>query len=165
MASHERFLPRAGRDDPSRVRELAHDGRVYLARLAIIATLTAIVVLVWSESTGGTPQAAPAQAASVRSGVISAPAPETRVDQTLLGASARPQRPSQANAIPRPPEFPEPARPMNFIHFVVQPGDTIFVISLVYDVAIDDILVFNPDLGDGTRVDVGQVVIVPIFRP
>ena len=165
MASHERFLPRAGRDDPSRVRELAHDGRVYLARLTIIATLTVIVVLVWSESTGGTPQAVSALAAPVRSSVISAPLPETRVDLALLGTSARPQLPSQTNAIPRPPEFPEPARPMNFIHFVVQPGDTIFVISLVYGVAIDDILVFNPDLGDGTRVDVGQVVIVPIFRP
>jgi LysM repeat protein len=54
-------------------------------------------------------------------------------------------------------------QPLRFERFIVQPGDTLFDISAVYGVSIDDLLRFNPNLGNGARIDIGQLVRIPVF--
>jgi len=65
------------------------------------------------------------------------------------------------NALPRPPEQSQPIQPSSFVRFTAQHGDTIYDRSTVYGVSIDDILRFNPTLGDGTQISIGQLIFVP----
>lgn len=126
----------------------------------MVAAATAIVVGVWSLD--GEDAAPVVTAESIAS--ITAPAPEPRsgaaplpIDLGIGGAPSL-----SADALPRPPEAAEPVMPDSFERFIVQRGDTIFDISIVFGVSIDEILRFNPDLGDGSSVSVGQPVMVPI---
>jgi LysM repeat protein len=158
-------------DDPSLVRARAHDSRVYLVRLLLIAALTGIVVGVWSVSDDdASPRvltSAVTQGQVEGNGVvrnsITAPTPEVRAAQSAPITPTASVVTPLPNAIPRPPEFSEPETPSDFIRFIVQRGDTVFDISLVYGVAVEDLLRFNPNLGDGTRVDVGQAVMIPVL--
>lgn len=161
MATLRQSAPRDLPDDPSRLRADAHDLRTFALRLAVIVALTVAVVAVWSEW-GAAGLSAPAPVLQSADLAISVPQGEVRIDVPPTGNGAA-TVPRQPNAIPRPPELPEPAPPDEFIRFIVQPGDTLFDISTVYGVGIDDLLRFNPALGDGSLVDVGQLVWVPVF--
>lgn len=162
MATLRRPAPRDLPDDPSRLRADAHDVRSYALRLAVIVGLTVGVVAVWSHWDAG-PTNSPAPILQGADLALSAPQGELRIDLPLAAGGAG-GVPRQPNAIPRPPELPEPPQPREFVRFIVQRGDTLFDISTVYGVSIDDLLRFNPALGDGSLVDVGEVVWIPVFE-
>ena len=150
--------------------------RARLWRVLAVAALTAGAVGVWRltddaaapppplAGTSGFPVETPATARVD----LSLPAPEQRAP-TVGGArnlvEAAPTRPFPADALPQPPELPEPTRPDTFIRFIIQRGDTIYDVSIVYGVSIEEILRYNPALGDGSDVDVGQRVLVPVYEP
>ena len=135
--------------------------RARAARLVLVVGLTLAVVAVWDESRE--PTLVPALA-NVRfeqgasGGGDALPSAVATAEGQALDLQPAP------NVIPGLPDPPEPTRPDRFERFVVQRGDTLFDISVVYGVAIEEILRFNPDLGDGSRVDVGQVVLIPIHE-
>ena len=163
MATQPRLAPRrppAGATPP-----LPHpaDRRWQLLRLLLVAAVTGSVVAVWGLALRDTDDQ-PATAGPAR---ITSPTPEVRRTGAAAPntATAGPAITLRPDALPRPPEPVEPPLPARFERFVVQPGDTVYDISVAYDVSIDEILLFNPDLGDGSRVDVGQVVVIPIFEP
>ena len=172
MASQQVIQP-LGFDDPSQVRAAAHDVRVYLLRLLLVAALTGAVVAVWATQDDASPALTgsslstgePSTSAQASSATITAPAAEQRgVLPPPTIATQRAVVP-QPNAIPRPPELAEPKTPAAFIRFTVAPADTVFDISVVYGVSIAEILRYNPTLGDGSQVDVGQLIFVPVFEP
>ena len=154
-----------------------------LPRLLAGFVLTALVVTVWSLRADPTPVApAPSEANTVLGDTDPAgPTAEIAAPESAPAASSQPmddliQGPQmiapdtaesvdlprlRPGALPRPPEMPEPIQPGSFIRFIAQPGDTIYDVSIVYGVPIDEILRFNPTLGDGTQIDVGQLIFVP----
>ncbi|HJN93726.1 MAG TPA: LysM domain-containing protein [Dehalococcoidia bacterium] len=161
MAAHQRSISPIG-GDPSGLRAQAHDARTYLVRLLIIAALTVIVVAVWaiSDDPATTITLPATEVAETR---ITAPPPEVRSIETPIA-----NRPTQSvaplpTALPRPPEWPEPLTPAEFIRYLVQPGDIIFDIARFNAATVDDLLRFNPGLGDGTRIDVGLIIMIPVF--
>ena len=147
-----------------------------LPRLLAVILLTGLVVLVWSLRDEPAPSATAPGAPGITligGGVQAAPTAEIAAPQ---GASVPIQGPTtlsaddaaavdlprlRPNALPRPPELVEPIQPGRFIRFTAQPGDTIYDVSIVYGVTIDEILRFNPALGDGTQIRVGQLIFVP----
>ncbi len=136
------------------------DARARLGRLVAVAATTGIVVGLWTTLSPEDAPPAPPAAVEAR---ITGPAPEV-----LPGGGppvgGTPQSTSEpAVQLPGPPQPAEPEGADSFVRFIVQPGDTLFDISVVYGVSVDDILRFNPSLGDGTRIDVGQEVLVPQF--
>ena len=133
--------------------------RSWLMRTLAVAAATSVVVGVWSTQDGTSP--------TIRQSAISAPAPEvaTAESQTSPVLSAAETISVPPNALPRPPELDEPARPDRFERFVVERGDTLYDVSVVYGVSIEDLLRFNPALGNGSRIDAGQLVMIPIFAP
>ena len=135
------------------------DGRARLIQLLVVVALTGIVVGIWST------QHTTVETVTIPVTRIIAPAPDpglTTVDFGLtVGASVG--KPIVPTALPRPPEPGDPVQPLRFERFIVQPGDTLFDISAVYGVSIDDLLRFNSSLGDGTRIDIGQIVRIPVF--
>jgi hypothetical protein len=151
MAAQQRSISPDG-DDPSRIRAQAHDPGVYLARLLVIAALTAIVVAVWAIADDPPPSVA-LPATQVVEANITAPPAEIR-DPTAAVAVA------PARAVT---QRPEPLTPDEFISYLVQPGDVIFDIARFNGATVDDLLRFNPGLGDGTRIDVGQIIMIPVF--
>lgn len=146
-----------------------------LSRLLAVVLLTVSVVIAWSLRDDDAPPSAGSQAITV----IGADAPAAPVDRISLpqGAATAPIQGPVAtavtagdstdlprlrpNALPRPPEPADPIQPGRFVRFVAQPGDTVYDVSIVYGVSIDEILRFNPTLGDGTQIVVGQVIFVP----
>lgn len=154
-----------------------------LPRLLAVIVLTGLVVVVWSLRDDPAPVAGPqAQAITVLGGIeqatptaeIAAPEgvaalPPGSTFDLIQGPSALASDASETadlprlrpSALPRPPELSEPIQPGSFIHFIAQPGDTIYDVSIVYGVPIDEILRFNPALGDGTQISVGQLIFVP----
>ena len=172
MASQQAIRP-LGFDDPSRVRAAAHDVRVYLLRLILIAALTGVVVAVWATQDDARPRALPGtvlatselSSGQAASSTITAPAAEQRGSAAPPNITAEPAVVPQPNAIPRPPAQPEPLTPAEFIRFTVAPADTVFDISVVYGVSIAEILRYNPNLGDGSQIDVGQLIFVPLYEP
>ena len=132
--------------------------RVRLQRLLAIAVVTGGVVAAASVTQ---PARLPPENPAVREPTIVPPLPEVRAGiPPSLTDSGTEQTSSQ---LPGPPPPTEPARPDSFIRFTIQPGDSIFDISVVYGVSVEEILRFNPELGDGTRVFAGQEVLVPQF--
>ena len=142
-------------------------------RLLAVVLLTVAVVTVWGRRDEPAPVAAEPQVISVVR-ADPAPAPEARI--SLPAAAAATPAPAEfsagpapaivlprlrADALPRPPEPADPVQPAAFIHFIAQPGDTLYDVSVVYGVSIDDLLRFNPGLGDGTQILVGQIIFVP----
>ena len=170
MASQQAIRP-LGSNDPSHVRAAAHDVRVYLIRLILIAALTGAVVAVWATQGAPAPSALPGNASTSEiaigqggSAAITAPAAERRGSVAPTSIDIGPAVVPQPNAIPRPPERAEPQTPAEFIRFTVAPADTVFDISVVYGVSIAEILRYNPNLGEGSQVDVGQLIYVPVFE-
>ncbi len=143
-------------------------------RLLAVVVLTVAVVTVWGRRDDPAPVAAePPQVISVV-GAEPPPAAEARI--SLPAATVAAQEPAQfsaapapavvlprlrADALPRPPEPADPVQATAFIHFIAQPGDTLYDVSVVYGVSIDDLLCYNPGLGDGTQILVGQIIFVP----
>ena len=132
--------------------------RVRVQRLIAIGIVTGAVVAVAAATQ---PSGPPSGDLSSTESIITAPSPEMRegIQPSLIDSSVE-QTPIQ---LPGPPQPAEPERPDAFIRFTVQPGDTVFDISQVYGISVEEILRFNPSLGDGTRVFVGQEVSVPQF--
>jgi LysM repeat protein len=169
MASQQAIQP-LGFEDPSHVRAAAHDVRVYLVRLILIAALTGVVVGVWATQDDAAPTATALSTSDLSdeadaSSTITAPAAEQRGTAAPPSIAAGPAVVPQPNAIPRPPERAEPQTPAEFVRFTVAPADTVFDISVVYGVSIAEILLYNPNLGDGSQVDVGQLIFVPVYEP
>ena len=156
MASQPRLVSQ--HRDPGQTQS-GPGARVWLMRMLAVAAATSVVVGVWSTQDDTNP--------SIQQSAISAPAPEVTTEklQTSPVLSGVETISVPPNALPRPPELDEPARPNRFERFVVQRGDTLYDVSVVYGVSIDDLLRFNPSLGNGSRIDVGQLVMVPIFGP
>lgn len=161
MTAQQRSISPIG-DDPSRVRAQAHDPWVYLLRLLVIAALTAIVVGVWAIS-DDPPTSIALPATQVVETNITAPPPEIRGGETSITTIPTRAATPLPNALPRPPEWPEPVTPKEFISYLVQSGDSIFIIARFNGATVDDLLRFNPGLGDGTRIDVGQIIMIPVF--
>jgi hypothetical protein len=161
MAAQQRSISPDG-DDPSRIRAQAHDPGVYLARLLVIAALTAIVVAVWAIADDPPPSVALPATQVVEANITAPPAEIRDPTAAVAVAPARAVTPLP-NALPRPPERPEPLTPDEFISYLVQPGDVIFDIARFNGATVDDLLRFNPGLGDGTRIDVGQIIMIPVF--
>lgn len=132
--------------------------RIRVQRLVAVAVVTGAVVALAAATQPGPPSSGDLVAAEP---TIIAPAPEIRpgIQPSLIAGGTE----QTASQLPGPPQPAEPERPDSFIRFTIQPGDTVFDISLVYDISIEEILRFNPELGDGTRVFVGQEVLVPQF--
>ena len=139
---------------------VAASPRVRLLRLAAIAALTGAVVIV-----GALQGSAVSNPASVAQITLPAAAASHALGEFRAGDVIRRAPALAENALPRPPDMAEPLQPTLFERVTLQRGDTIFDLSVIYDVSITEVLRFNPDLGDGSRVDVGQVVLVPIFSP
>ena len=161
MTAQQRSISPIG-DDPSRVRAQAHDPWVYLVRLLVIAALTAIVVSVWAIS-DDPPTSIALPATQVVETNITAPPPEIRSAETSITTIPVRAVTPLPNALPRPPEWPEPLNHDEFIRYLVQPGDSLDLIGRVNGATVDDLLRFNPGLGDGTRIDVGQIIMIPVF--
>lgn len=145
------------------LRPLTADVRYRVLRLAAVAAATGVVVALWN----GIDVPDPAAPATNTGAAIMAPAPEVRLtttpDAVADAGTAVPGAADGQAALPRPPEPADPERPDRFVRFTVQPGDTLYDISVVYGVSIEEILQYNPALGDGTRIEVGGVVLVPQF--
>ena len=170
MATRSRITAqRTAARPPSRARPTL-DLRVRLLRLAAVAAVTGLVVAAWglTDSDSDIAVTGPAESVTITQAgaTLTAPAPEVApaTARPTLSADERPAFRLLPDALPRPPEPPEPARPARFERFVVQRGDTLYDISVVYEASMEEILRFNLDLGDGTRLDVGQTVLVPIWR-
>ena len=171
MASQQPIGP-LGFDDPSLARASTHDVRAYLLRLILVAALTGVVVAIWTAQNEDTAASAwpvtiraideSPYAQSAKSEII-APAPEQRGSTRPPDTTTLPAVAPQTDEIPRPPEQPEPRRPTEFVRFTIAPADTVFDISIVYGVSIAEILRYNPNLGDGSQVDVGQLIFVPLY--
>jgi hypothetical protein len=183
MVSQPRSLARAGEANATRREHErpptiapALDPQQSLPRLLAVAFLTGLVVLLWGLRDGPSASADPASL-STASGAPASAQPQAseiaapvgaweavREAITLTGGETTVPGPSAlpANALPRPPEAPDPVQPRDFIRFSAQPGDTIYDVSLVYGVSIDEILRFNPNLGDGTQIGIGQLILVPV---
>lgn len=145
-----------------------------LARLLAVTLLTVAVVVIWSLRGDPAPPAVePAPAISVVPADAPAPA-EARISlpnatppsQGPVVFSAAPAPPPalprlHPHALPRPPEPADPHQPAEFIRFIAQPGDTLYDVSVVYGVSIEQLLRFNPGLGDGANIVVGQVIFIP----
>ena len=135
------------------------DGRARLIQLLVIIALTGIVVGIWST------QHTTIETVTIPVTRIIAPAPDPGFTTLGFGLTLGDTvgKPIVPEALPRPPEPLDPIQPQRFERFIVQSGDTLFDISNVYGVSIDDLLRFNSSLGDGTRIDVGQIVRIPVF--
>ena len=175
MVSQSRAMQPGGQTSVAKNRGPDPSTMLSLPRLLAVVALTGLVVLIWGLQDSG----APASALFDESGAV-------LTDAGRLGPIAEIAAPSSArlpipaasattssvapqvdlprlrpNALPRPPELAEPIQPDNFIRFTARNGDTVYDISIVYGVDIDEILEFNPALGDGTQISVGQVIFVP----
>ncbi len=159
MATQPRLVQQPGRRRMPTVSGPPLTARARLVRLLAVAAATVVVVAVWSLRDDNPQIGPPAEAR------ITAPAPEARLGEILPSAGDRLPPPSALvpDALPRPPEPAEPIQPASFERFIVQRGDTLYDISVVFGVSIDDLLRFNRTLGDGASLSVGQTVLVPVF--
>ncbi len=175
MVAQSRTMPPSGRTP-------AHPGRAplpaslpNLPRLLAVVVLTGLVVLIWNWQSPASPTAAlqgqritvlDEATAATPTAEITAPQgarlpAQAGVAIPLSDAPSVDLPRLRPNALPRPPELPEPIQPTSFIRVIAQPGDSIYLIGVVHEVPIDEILRFNPSLGDGTQISVGQLIFVP----
>ena len=146
-----------------------------LPRLLAVVVLTGFVVLIWNWQGPAAPSAGFQDPGITVLGQATAATPTAeitapqgaRLPAPAGAVSPLSDAPSvdlprlRPNALPRPPELPEPIQPTSFIRVIAQPGDSIYLIGVVHEVPIDEILRFNPALGDGTQISVGQLIFVP----
>ncbi len=147
----------------------------WLWRVALVGGLTLVVVLVWAlrESAADpapTLESAPLEAAAPPAAAPSPqaaaePAPPT-AEPALhrIAAPAPLQPPAQSGIIPGRPDPPAPPSPSAFERYIVQRGETLFLIAALRGVALDDLLLFNPELGDGSVLHAGAAIWIPIWE-
>ena len=154
----------------------------WLWRMGLVGGLTLIVVLVWALS-DSSPEAGPGGSAEVQSAVAASGA----ATESVAGQVAAVERssearegaapsaaaearvgpvewPRQSGIIPGRPDPPAPLRPAAFERYLVQRGETLFLIGALRGVAVDDLLLFNPELGDGSMLAAGAMIWIPIWE-
>ena len=164
MATQPRLAP--SRPPAGATPPLPHpaDRRWQLLRLLLVAAVTGSVVAVWGLALRDTDDQ-PASAGPARNHQPRPRGPANRrprAQHCHRRPRHHPPPRRRCPARPSPPSRPcRPASSASSSSRATPSND----ISVVYGVSIDEILLFNPDLGDGSRVDVGQVVVIPIFEP
>ncbi len=151
-------------------------------RIGLVGGLTLIVVLVWAlqESSPQTALVGQAEVQSVvaASGAAAAQAvgqPAALEQRAAARAAAAPSAlaaeqagpvewPRQSGIIPGRPDPPAPPSPSAFERYIVQRGETLFLIAALRGVALDDLLLFNPELGDGSVLHAGAAIWIPIWE-
>ena len=155
----------------------------WLWRIGLVGGLTLIVVLVWalqesSPETGLVGQATEVQSVVAASGAAaeraagqsaaleqSAAARAAAAPSALAAEQAGPvEWPRQSGIIPGRPDPPAPPSPSAFERYIVQRGETLFLIAALRGVALDDLLLFNPELGDGSVLHAGAAIWIPIWE-
>lgn len=147
----------------------------WLWRVALVGGLTLVVVLVWALRESGADPAPTLESAPVEAvgPAAAAPAPQAAAESApstvapALSSSAAPTAldpPGQSGIIPGRPDPPAPLRPAAFERYLVQRGETLFLIGALRGVAVEDLLLFNPELGDGSMLAAGAMIWIPIWE-
>ena len=150
----------------------------WLWRIALVGGLTLIVVLVWALRENSPDPVAPAPIAppaSVESAQPSAPAaaPAAQPPTAEPPAAPAPQPaaqpapvewPAQSGIVPGRPDPPAPLRPAAFERYLVQRGETLILIAALRGVDLQHLLLFNPELGDGSILPAGAEIWIPIWE-
>ncbi len=148
-----------------------------LWRIALVVGLTTAVVLVWAlrgpaappaPQTTGTaetlaqPPIAESSAESARAALQPLAPPPAVADPLLEAAPAA--WPQQSGIIPGRPDPALPLRPAAFERYVVQRGEALALIAALRGVTLADLLLFNPELGDGSVLVAGAAIWIPIWE-
>ena len=148
----------------------------WLWRIALVGGLTLIVVLVWAlrETSPAAPAPiAPTAAAEpvpspspIAAPVSQSAAAEPPVAPPLPPAAkpASAKWPAQSGIIPGRPDPLAPLQPHAFERYLVQRGETLILIAALRGVNLDELLLFNPELGDGSILPAGAQIWIPIWE-
>ena len=157
----------------------------WLWRIALVGGLTIVVVLVWALRDSTPPLAAPPladptlarNATTVPAARTAPPAAEPASQPALAQTdpAAQPPQPvaepaptiewpKQSGIIPGRPDPIPPPRPAAFERYIVQRGETLVLIAALRGVDLDDLLLFNPELGDGSILPAGAQIWIPIWE-
>ena len=149
----------------------------WLWRIALVGGLTLIVVLVWALRETSPNPVAPAPVtppAAVEPAEPTAPAaPAVQPATAEPPAAPAPQPaaqpapvewPTQSGIVPGRPDPPAPLRPAAFERYLVQRGETLFLIAALRGVDLQHLLLFNPELGDGSILPAGAEIWIPIWE-
>ncbi len=148
----------------------------WLWRIALVGGLTLIVVLVWALRE--TSPAAPAPIAPTAAAEpapspapIAAPASQSAAAEPAAAPAPQPSAkpasakwPAQSGIIPGRPDPPAPLQPHAFERYLVQRGETLILIAALRGVDLQDLLLFNPELGDGSILPAGAQIWIPIWE-
>ena len=150
-------------------------------RIALVGGLTLAVVLIWSlrepaappslEAVAAAPAAletrAPAAAPTIAEPPQTAAVPQAAAAPAAKAAieqAAPVEWPEQSGIIPGRPDPAAPPRPADFERYIVQRGETLVLIAALRGVTLDDLLRFNPELGDGSMLNAGAAIWIPIWE-
>lgn len=155
----------------------------WLWRIALVGGLTIVVVLVWAlrDSTPppdtppipdpalarNVPTAPAARAAPPAAEPAPQPAPIQPVaqpTQPIAKPASTVEWPKQSGIIPGRPDPIPPPRPAAFERYIVQRGETLVLIAALRGVPLNDLLLFNPELGDGSILQAGAQIWIPIWE-
>ena len=112
----------------------------------------------------GTPSAAvevSVEPVAVAEGSDSAAAATVPAVDTAARARAEAAYAAQTGIVPGLPDAAEPRRPQSFERYQVQRGESLYLIATVRGVELADLQEFNPELGDGTQLKVGDWIWIP----
>lgn len=148
----------------------------WLWRIALVGGLTIVVVLVWAlrepqpvlqpqppaiQPTTVQPTSPPAAATQTEtSPATAAPAQPARIAEPAPAIAP----PAPSGIIPGRPDPPAPPQPHAFERYLVQRGETLFLIAALRGVPLNDLLLFNPELGDGSILQAGAQIWIPIWE-
>ena len=149
----------------------------WLWRIALVGGLTLIVVLVWAlretspDLVAPAPIAPPAavepvepSASAASPAVQPATAEPPAAPASQLAAQPAPvEWPTQSGIVPGRPDPPAPLRPAAFERYLVQRGETLILIAALRGVNLQHLLLFNPELGDGSILPAGAEIWIPIW--
>lgn len=156
----------------------------WLWRIALVGGLTIVVVLVWALRDSAPPPAAPPIAepalaqnvpttpAARAAPPAAEPAPQPTPIQPVAQPAAQPiaeptstvEWPKQSGIIPGRPDPTPPPRPAAFERYIVQRGETLILIAALRGINLDDLLLFNPELGGGVTLHAGANIWIPIWE-
>ena len=88
----------------------------------------------------------------------------TQLDAGPAVAAAPAVWPEQSGIVPGRPDPVAPRRPARFERYVVQPGESLALISDVRGVTLADLRLFNSALGDGSVLAAGASIWIPIWE-
>lgn len=128
-------------------------GVVVESALAVVVALLAVGGLLWWRSGGHVPLP---DGGRIRDLVAQAP---TDVPTPTPEPPASPTRPPSTPFPPTPTPLPE------VISHTIASGDTLFGLGLEHGVTLDDIRSANPDIESLDRLQIGQVIRIPVQRP